>query len=159
MMQLLMECLSRQAKGMMLLTMIQEEVFSRLGSADPQIVSGLELSIQELIRQLLAEKMLLRRLVEGLKPGAKRVAEIMELADEEQRETIEKLLQLVDQGEQKSSIQAAKNARLVQGLLEQNSDLLQFFQKQVQPRKNNAYTARGRYTTNTQEARLISGRL
>lgn len=159
MIQLVMEGLSRQGKALVLLTMLQEEVFSRLGKSEPQVVSGLELSIQELIRQLMAEKLLLRRLVGGVKPGAQRVAQIMDQCDEEQRETIEKLLVLVDQGEQKSSIQAAKNARLVQGLLQQNTDMLKFFQKQVEPKKHSAYSARGRYAQTPQQARLISGRL
>ncbi len=55
------ENLVRQNKALMLLSLLLEEEFSRLMKSNPQSVSQIELSIQELMRQIVVERASLRR--------------------------------------------------------------------------------------------------
>jgi len=72
MIQLIEENLVRQNKALMLLFILLEEEFSRLMQSNPQSVSQIELSIQELMRQIAVERASLRRKVQQVSPAALR---------------------------------------------------------------------------------------
>ena len=159
MIQILKENLSRQTKALMLLGALLEEEFSRLTSLNPQGVSQLELTIQELLRQIAGERTSLVALIGRIKPGVRRVRGVRDEFSSEQWGEVEELLQRLDAMEQKSAIQAAKNQRLALGLYDQSSSLLKHMHQQLQPKRNDAYGANGRFVKPASQPNLISGRL
>lgn len=150
------DSLDRQDKGLQLLSELLDEEFHLLmGRKTPEIMTQ-ELSIHELLRQLAAEKMLVKRHVGG---GKVRDYAAM-LADDEQQAALLGLLKSVDQQEQLCSRRAAQNAELSLALLDQSRDLLTFLHKSVQPQAPASYGRKGAYTKQPRpEAAIISGRL
>ena len=159
MIQILKENLSRQTKALMLLNALLEEEFSRLTSLNPQGVSQLELTIQELLRQIAAERSSLMALVGRIKPGVRRVRGLRDEYAPEVWDEVEALLQRLDAVEQKGAVQAAKNQRLALGLYDQSTALLKHMHVQLQPKRNDAYGANGRFVKPASRPNLISGRL
>lgn len=159
MFRLIEENLVRQNKAMMLLFILLEEEFSRLMKSKPQSVSQIELSIQELMRQIAAERMTLRSQVAELAPGALRVRDLFLMMDDEKREIFEKLLSLMDETEQKCGMQAGKNNEMALALFDQSKVLLDFMHDQIKPKNTAAYAASGRYAQAANSARLLTGRL
>lgn len=159
MIRVVRENLTRQARALELLSALLEEEFSELMNRNPQDVSILELSIQELMRQLAAERISLRALISGTWPGRSRVAEIAgELSDDEARELSELLLSL-DRGEQACAVQADKNRSLALGLYDQSLQLLQELHRRVEPGKAEVYSRRGTYArANSPQASFFRGR-
>jgi len=159
MFRLIEENLVRQNKAMMLLKLLMEEEFSRLTKGNPQSVSQIELSIQELMRQIAGERTSLRRMVAALAPGAQRVRDLFLMMDEETQGNFEKLLSLMDESEQSCAMQAGKNNELAMALFDQSKKLLTFMHDQIKPKNTNAYAASGRYAKAPNSARLLSGRM
>jgi len=157
--RLIEENLVRQNKAMMLLSILLEEEFSRLMKNLPQGVSQIELSIQELMRQIAEERRSLRFMVAGLSPGAERVRDLFPVMDEEGKEKIETLLSLMDETEQKCGMQAGKNNEIANALFEQSKCLLDFMHNQIKPKNTSAYAATGRFAQAHSNARLLTGRL
>jgi len=159
MFQLIEENLVRQNKAMMLLFLLLEEEFSRLMRSNPQSVSQIELSIQELMRQIGAERMTLRRLVGEAAQGAERVRDLFLMMDDAVRENFEGMLAMMDETEQKCGIQAAKNNEMAMALFDQSKVLLNFMHDEIKPKNTAAYAATGRYAQAASSARLLTGRL
>jgi len=157
--QLVEENLVRQNKAMVLLSVLLEEEFSRLQQGAPQQVSLIELSIQELMRQIAAERFSLRRHVGSVSPGAERVAHLFASIPGEERTTLERLLGMLDQTEQKCAVQASKNGALARALFDQSKKLLTFMHDQVKPKNTTAYAASGRFARARSDARILTGRL
>lgn len=155
--QLVVQSIARQAKGAQLLAMLLEEEHRLLCAGTPQAVAVVELMVQELVRQLAAERALVRRLLEHL--GVGRVGEIMMQMEEGPREQCQKWLQALEEGEQKSARQSMINRDLAEALLVQTRGLLARIQRDVLPRESHVYTARGMWQRRAPDAALVRGRL
>lgn len=152
------ENLSRQRRAFVLLTELLEEEFSLLLERKPQAVSQLELSIQELMRQLADERQSLRLAVRGIDPKANRVRELLGTLKGEAATALRQDLADLDRTEQSCAVQAAKNQYLVMGLYDQSRNLLEFLHEKIQP-KVAAYSSRGRMARPGSRPSLVSGRL
>ncbi|HBE94275.1 MAG TPA: flagellar biosynthesis protein FlgN [Desulfovibrio sp.] len=152
------ENLSRQLKALGLLEELLEEEFSYLKTSKPQAVSRVEISIQELMRQLTVERLSLRALVQEVQPGAKRVREILDGLEPEQGEALRTILSDLDHAEQVCARRAAKNQNLVLALFQQSRNLLQYLQDRILP-KGTAYAASGRMARAASNPTLVTGRL
>jgi hypothetical protein len=159
MIRLIEENLVRQNKAMLLMFLLLEEEFSRLTQLKPQSVSRVELSIQELMRQVAAERLSLRRMIAQVVPGAQRVREIMPALEEDRADAIGKLLKRLDEAEQKCGVQASKNQQLAMALFDQSKGLLDFMHNQIKPKSTTTYGRTARYAQGVNDARLLSGRL
>ncbi|XXJ19278.1 flagellar protein FlgN [Desulfovibrio caledoniensis] len=159
MIRLIEENLVRQNKAMLLMFFLLEEEFSRLTNLKPQSVSQVELSIQELMRQVAAERLSLRRMVARTEPSAQRVRDILPGLDKEEAENIRELLARLDETEQKCGIQAAKNQQLAMALFDQSKGLLDFMHNQIKPKSTTTYGRTARFAKGINDARLLSGRL
>lgn len=140
------ENLSRQARAVTLLVELLQEEFSLLLERKPQEVTAVELSLQELMRQIGAERMGLKKLVADSYPGAARVSDILDILPEgrdDVRAEIEAHLQAMDDAEQAGARQAEKNRQLVLGLFDQSRRTLEFMHNQIRPKNENAYSKRG----------------
>lgn len=144
---------------MMLLFILLEEEFSRLMQSNPQGVSQIELSIQELMRQIAAERLSLRDLVGRHTPGAQRVGELYPAMDDDMRTNFEGLVSVLDETEQKCAQQAGKNNQMAMALFDQSKQLLDFMHDEIKPKNNTAYAATGRYGQAAAGARLLNGRI
>ncbi|MGE4423195.1 MAG: flagellar protein FlgN [Pseudodesulfovibrio sp.] len=159
MIRLIEENLVRQNKAMLLMYFLLEEEFSRLTQLKPQSVSQVELSIQELMRQVAAERVSLRRMLVHVEPSAQRVRDILPVLDEEQVQSITELLTRLDETEQKCGVQAAKNQQMAMALFDQSKGLLNFMHNQIKPKSTTAYARTGRFAKGVNDARLLNGRL
>ncbi|MFH1914257.1 MAG: flagellar export chaperone FlgN [Pseudomonadota bacterium] len=159
MIRLIEENLVRQNKAMMLLLVLLEEEFSRLNQGQPQRVSQIELSIQELMRQVAGERRSLKAMVGSLVPGAQRVRELFATLDEETGESFRQMLEMLDETEQKCAVQASKNNEMAMALFEQSSKLLAFMHNEIKPKNSGAYAPSGRLARAPSSARLLTGRL
>lgn len=159
MFRLIEENLVRQNKAMMLLYFLLEEEFSRLMKNEPQSVSQIELAIQELMRQIGAERISLRARVGKIAPGAERVRDLFLMMDDEVKKEFENLLAMLDETEQKCGVQASKNGELTMALFDQSKKLLNFMHDQIKPKNTSSYAASGRFARASSSARLLTGRL
>ncbi|MGE4291851.1 MAG: flagellar export chaperone FlgN [Desulfovibrio sp.] len=156
----LKENLARQGKAMLLLHLLLEEEFSRLMERDSRGVSPLELSIQELMRQLMREREDLSGLVGVISQGkAQRVRQLLPLLPEEEASAMEARLKVLDKDEQRCARQAAQNQQLALALFEQSSKLLTFMHSKIKPKRLEGYSAKGRYSSKPGESRLVRGTL
>ena len=159
MLRLIEENLVRQNKAMMLMFFLLEEEFARLTKLNPQSVSKIELSIQELMRQVAAERVSLRNMVRQVEPSAKRVHELFPSLEFGAIETFQELLGKLDETEQQCAVQASKNGEMARALFEQSKGLLDFMHNQIKPKNTSAYARSGRFAQAPSNARLLSGRL
>ena len=159
MIKLIKANLDRQSKAVLLLSMLLQEEFSLLMKKATQGVTSVELVIQELMRLISAERMSLRLFVQKFDPSAQRLGQVLPAIEDGQRKEIEKLLARIDEHEQKCGVQASKNHQMAQALLEQSSSMLDFLHKEITPKEQNVYSARGRYFNPKPQASLINGRL
>ncbi|CCH47992.1 flagellar export chaperone FlgN [Pseudodesulfovibrio piezophilus] len=157
--RLLEENLVRQNKALMLLYILLEEEFTRLMSSNPQGVSQIELSIQELMRQIASERLSLRKMIGTLVKGATRVRDLYLMMDDETRETFQGLVKLLEETQQKSAVQAAKNNEMAKALFDQSKGLLKFMHDQIKPKNTGAYGSTGRFAKSPGNARILTGRL
>jgi hypothetical protein len=155
--QIILHSLIRQAKGSELLCMLLQKEYALLREGRPDQVAGLEMAVQELIRQLVREReFLIRRLnVEGFS----RLGEYVETLSEADQHDVQSWQEKITAHEQDSARQASVNADLAMALWEQSGLLLSRFQKQVAPTERNTYTARGTWNSRPTPAALVHGRL
>lgn len=153
------ENLVRQNKAMLLLSALLMEEFSRLTARNAQGVSQIEISIQELLRQMVSERQSLRSMVGQLVPGAQRVAELEGHVDQERFDLMQELIARLDETQQECGRQANKNHSLAVALHDQSRQLLEFMHNEIQPKTKDAYSARGRYVPPTQHGNILRGRL
>lgn len=155
--QIILHSLIRQSKASELLCMLLQKEYSLLREGRPDQVAGLEMAVQELIRQLVREReFLIRRL--GLE-GFSRLGEYLENLSESDRQTVDSWQEKITAFEQESARQSSVNAELAMALWEQSGLLLSQFQKQVAPTERNTYTARGTWNSRPASAALVHGRL
>ena len=147
--------LIRQSKALTLLCELMEEEYQTLLGHNTDAVVALEFSIQELIRQLAAEKATIMKALAGVR--AKEYAATLPQAE---GAALLDLLTVIDRAEQEAARQATRNSQLSLALLDQSSRTLQALTSQVMPPKAETYGRRGgmRVQHHT-EAALISGRL
>ena len=153
------ENLARQSKAFQLLKLLLEEEYSRLMERKPQSVSRIEMPIQELMRQLAGERITLKRLMNEAAPEGVRLRDLPGLLGGEAGEDATVWLAEIDELEQECSRQAGKNQHLAMGLLDQSRGMLEFLHKKVQPKSENTYSARGRFSKSSAGPKLLSGRL
>ncbi len=147
--------LSRQIKALELLKGLMEEEFSLLTSNQVDQITGVELSIHGLLRQIADEK---ENVIASL--GGGKVLDFAQMLPEEQRKEIEELYSLVDKREQACARQATLNTEISLALVRQGEKLIQELTKIVSPKKQTTYGKKGAYTNNSRpDAVLISGRL
>ena len=150
--------LERQNKALTLLFALLQEEFTLLRDRQAQEVSRVEFSIQELLRQIAAERSTLRELVAQVKPGAKRLAALLPDLPPDEAKALSDALRLADRGEQACAIQAEKNTIMAQALAEQSRSLLDYLHKEIQPKQTNTYSGRGRYASHRPEASILQRR-
>lgn len=146
--------LVRQAKGMALLGQLLEEEFSLLQVRDSDSVMGLELAIHELMRQLAAERLEVRALLDGGK-----VLDYAALLSGDEEASLRELMRALDVTEQRCARQASFNAELSLALLDQSQELLDYLHRRLVPPKPTAYGRRGKVAPQRSEAAIIHGRL
>lgn len=149
--------LHRQGQALRVLRDLLEEEFSYLLAGEPEKVSAVEFSIQELVRQLVDERASLRRLIRRIKPAA-RLSDILPELSADQAEPLAALLKLIDDGEQACAMKAAQNHMLANALHEQSRRLIDFMRSELTPRRHDAYGASGRFVGSRNESTLFRGR-
>ena len=159
MFRIIEENLVRQNKAMVLLSILLEEEFTRLMSSKPQSVSQIELSIQELMRQIAIERASLRRKVGAIAEGAVRVRDLYLMMEDDVRKNFETMINMLEETEQKCGVQASKNNEMAMALFDQSKGLLEFMHNQIKPKNTHAYAASGRFAQASNNARLLTGRL
>lgn len=157
MLQLISDSLTRQAKGSQLLTTMLQEEYALLRAGQPDQIATLELSIQELIRQLVREREFLLRVLES--GGFARLRPYLNSLDPADQARLEGLLAQLSEHEQASARQSTVNADLAMALWAQSGELLQFFQNKVSPQVRQTYTAKGTWYHRPATAALVHGRL
>jgi hypothetical protein len=146
--------LTRQFKGLELLSSLLDEEFDLLRNRDTDAVASLEFSIHELLRQIAVERVDLKNIMQGT--ALTEYADM--LPDEEGREVC-RLYLLIDALEQRCSRQATYNTNLSLALLDQSQSLLVFLHNQIVPKQSPCYSAGGRLREEHPEAALYSGRM
>jgi len=144
------ENLTRQTRALELLSSLLEEEFADLRDRKPHDVSEMELSIQELMRQIATERRSLRAMIQNAYPGKARVHEVAQTLPVEQAQALSGQLADVDRAEQICAIQADKNRQLAMGLYDQSLMLLKRLHKAIEPGKSDMYSRRGRYAKSQQ---------
>ncbi len=144
------ENLTRQIQALELLSSLLEEEFAHLCAHRPQDVSEMELSIQELMRQIAVERRSLRSLIQTAYPGKARVREVAQTLDAEKAQALSDKLARMDRTEQICAIQADKNRQLAMGLYDQSLTLLKRLHQAIEPGKSDMYSRRGKYAKTQQ---------
>jgi hypothetical protein len=157
MQQIILGSLIRQAKGTELLCQLLREEYALLRAGEPDRVAALEMSIQDLIRQLVREREALKEHLQA--EGMSGLAVFLETLSPEQRRIFETWHARVITHEQDSGQLASVNADLAMALWKQSGVLLRHFQDQVAPRERNTYSAKGTWQDRTTTATLVRGRL
>ena len=155
--QITLASLVRQARGTELLCILLREEHALLRQGQPDKVAGLEISIQDLIRQLVREREFLAGRLQAA--GFDKLAAFLDGLGEAERRIFETWRARIIAGEQESGRQTTVNADLAMALWKQSGALLTHFQNQVAPRERNTYTAKGRWQDRTATATLVHGRL
>ena len=137
----ILENLSRQYQALKVLQFLQEEEFSHLKEFRPQSVGALEFSIQELMRQILAERKDVRRMMHAVDPSAKRLQDLAGFFGEMWAQA-QGLLDKIDALEQGCAKQAEKSYALALALFDQSSGYVDFFTQSLMPKKT-SYGPRG----------------
>ena len=157
MQQIILGSLIRQAKGTELLCQLLREEYSLLRAGAPDKVTGLEMCIQDLIRQLVREREALVHRLQSA--GMTNLAVFLETLPAADRRIFETWRAKVIMHEQDSGQLASINADLAMALWKQSGVLLSHFQNQVAPRERNTYSAKGKWQDRTATATLVRGRL
>ena len=137
----IVENIARQLQALKVLKALQLEEFAHLSEFRPQSVSAVEFSIQELVRQIHAERVDAKRMIPQIRPGAARIAELREDFGENWP-AVEGLLAQVDALEQFCAKQAEKSYRLALALFDQSGGYIDFFKQKLVPEKG-TYGPRG----------------
>lgn len=144
------ENLTRQIRALELLSSLLEEEFADLRDRKPQDVSILELSIQELMRQVAVERRSLRGLIQAKYPGKQRVSEVAQGLEPGVAQSLSEQLAILDRAEQTCAIQADMNRQLAMGLYDQSLKLLKQLHQAIEPGKSDTYSRRGRFARSPQ---------
>lgn len=137
----IVENIARQLQALKVLKTLQLEEFAHLSEFRPQAVSAVEFSIQELVRQIHAERLDARRLIPQVRLGAARIADLREDFGEKWP-VVEDLLARIDALEQFCAKQAEKSYKLALALFDQSGGYIDFFKQKLVPEKG-TYGPRG----------------
>jgi len=154
---MLLESLIRQREGLKALAILLVEEFAILTAKDKSGLADMELSVQELIRQLLKERDDLETCLGKVMPEVEGLRQCIDRHDHSGE--LEALLKDIEQLEKQCSRQATANADLVMALVRQSQDMLSFMHDQVKPRNEDVYSRKGRFADDAIEPRLLQGRL
>ncbi len=144
----------RQNKAFALLAYLLEEEFELLMERNTAEIMSLELSIHELLRQIMAEK---RDLKQSLGGGMLRDYAAM-LPEEECNELL-RLYAKIDRKEQLCARRSSQNADLSVALLDQSRRVMEFLHNSVQRPQEPAYLPSGSIRKPMHpEASIYSGR-
>ena len=150
--------LRRQKLALELLLLLLQEEYSALMNNQPDKVSSLEFSVQELVRQLTREKEEVISAVQGA--GFDGLGDYISGMEPENRQKHLDLMHALQEEEKKMALQAVKNASMAQALYEQSSALAREFIEQATPRQPSNYSSNGRrYSDFSREGGLYRGRL
>ncbi len=148
------EALQRQKQAMRLLVDLLEEEYVLLRNRETQEVVSLEMSIQELIRQLAVEKIGVQNMLDG-----GRLKVYVTLLPEDQGRNLMAVFEDMDAHEQKAARFASRNAQLSLALLDQSQRVMHSLHSQLTPKHGMTYGRRGYMGKQRPQAALISGRL
>mgnify|MGYP003623648260 CR=1 FL=1 len=146
--------LVRQRKAAELLHTLLEEEFTLLRENKTEEVVALEFSIHELLRQIAAERLSIKEVMQNT-----RVAEYADMLGPEQSAETKAWLKAMEGAEPASSRQAIHNTRLSRALLDQGQELLDYLQEQVKPKDEVVYGSKGVFRSHRPNAAIFSGRL
>lgn len=149
----------RQKVALGVLSGLLDEESACLRAGDPQGVSRLEMSIQELIRQLAAERVDLKAMAQRLRPGVARLDDLVAVLPAPGGSTVGELLADIDRREQDCARTSAMNAELAMALHDQSRGLLDHLKEMITPRRTETYTSRGAYPKGFREAAIMRGTL
>lgn len=150
------DSLSRQHKALQLLESLLQEEYDVLRQRDTNAIAALQFSIQELIRQIASEK----ASVIGELAGTK-VLDYASMLPEEQSDALRAVFRQVDDAEQETARQAARNAQFSLALLDQSSRNLLALTSHVVPHRLETYGRHGEMNSLRRhpQAAILSGRL
>lgn len=158
----IIESLSRQEKGFALLSELLHEEYDLLRKRKPQDISVLELSIHELMAQLMVERKGLIKILGGKKLSkyvdwlkTRKLPEGQDNPVACIEQTVDRLTKL----EQKCAKQGEANTQLAFALMDQSKALLDFLHNQIAPKQQGGYSAKGKYQQPIQRSSLLKGRL
>ncbi len=151
------ENLTRQEKALGLLVGLLQEEFSLLREGKPQEVTGLEMSIQELIRQIAEERAELKRRVLAARGEVVRLGVFVADLPEAEAAPLQRSMAAIDGLEQACARQADKNSRLALALFDQSRDMLQFIHDQIAPKRTEVYSRTGKYAGGKTQAAILLG--
>jgi hypothetical protein len=146
--------LTRQFKGLELLSFLLDEEFDLLRNRDTDAVASLEFSIHELLRQIAVERTDLKNIMQGTT-----LAEFAGMLPDEEGQEARRLYHLIDALEQRCSRQATYHTGLSLALLDQSQSLLVFLHNQIVPKESRCYSAGGRLREDHPEAVIYTGRM
>lgn len=155
--EIIFSSLYRQYQGTKLLTLMLEEEYSLLRGGQPDQVAGLEMSIQELVRQLVRERESMQKKLAH--HGFSNLSDYSSKQSGEDQERLQQMLEQVIDQEQISARQSTINADLAMALWEQSGKLLSTFSERIAPKKRYTYTSKGTWNERNATAHLVSGRL
>lgn len=150
--------LERQLRAVELLEALQKEEFSYLAARNPGGVASIEFSLQELLRQLAAERRSLHRVYAEMDPQASRLTQVIDRFDPSSRERAEALYKSIDVIEQRCAKQATRNYAMALGLYDVAKGSMDTLQRLLIPKKS-VYGSTGRIASATPSPGLINGRL
>lgn len=153
----ILDSLGRQERALRLLADLLAEEFSLLSQRDATGVTSLEFSIQELLRQLAVERGALQPLYGALRPGAKRLAEVVEGFDAASRARADALLVVIERAEKRCTTLSTRNYEMALGLYDTTRNCLGHLQSKLVPKKA-VYGSRGRLGSATPAPGRINGR-
>ena len=150
------DSLFRQHKALQLLEELVREDYGVLRQRDTAAIAALQFSIQELIRQIAAEKSSVVAELAGTT-----VLDYASMLPEEEGEALRDLFRQVDEAEQETARQASRNAQFSLALLDQSSRNLLALTSQVVPHRLETYSRQGSLMRRNRhpQAAILSGRL
>lgn len=154
----ILDSLNRQKNALGILASLLGEEFSHLRQGNPQAVSGVELSIQDLLRQITGERVEMKALAQSVVPGASRMEAYIASLPEAERAEHAALLEEIDRREQTCAVLSAKNFELALALHDQSRKMLSFLHAKINPEHRETYTARGKFPKAKREAAILQGR-
>jgi flagellar biosynthesis/type III secretory pathway chaperone len=159
MLERISENLTRQLKGLEVMDLLLEEEFSHLTSRKTDAVIGIELSIQELLRQFSKEKAELRKIAKMMDKKATRISDLIGVFHGKADGELTELLDKVERKERVCAFKARRNAVMAQALMDQGRKLIDEFCEAVIPKDNTTYGHGGRVAAPRLNASLIQGRM
>ncbi len=151
--------LYRQKQALAILEQLQDEEFGYLSKSDPQSVSQVEFSIQELLRQLAMERRELKNQIQSLDPALPAMRDLPGLVSEPDQPQVETLLREIDRQEQTCARKAAQNSETAMALLDQNRAMLEFLSAEIKPKNGHTYSQRGTWRHPDGAGALLRGRM